>query len=122
MSDKPLGWRPFTQERRKELREGGIVDEAVIDAMEANNVYSPINNAVWSTELALAVFEACAQRHGPEFVGEVRRNLERRAEKLASSDLEEDQVEAPMVRDLIEAVAWDAITSRASDAAISRGE
>jgi hypothetical protein len=110
---RPLGWRPYSDEYRQELRDKGLAEETIA-ALENENVYSPVQSAVWSTELAFAILEAMAKRLGAEFVEDVRSALIDRATKLQESDIEDENIEAPMVAALIEYADWNSIIARAA--------
>ncbi|MDF0489182.1 hypothetical protein PX554_13660 [Sphingomonas sp. H39-1-10] len=114
MSEKPFGWRPFTEERRRELANEGFSAEAIA-TMEESSVYSPVENAVWALELGVAILHAAGKRFGPDFALDVKETLERRAERLRSSEHVEDKVEAPILDTFIESMDWQAVITRASD-------
>lgn len=114
MSEKPFGWRPFTEERREELAKEGFSAEAIA-TMEESNTYVPVDNAVWALELGIAILHAAGKRFGPEFARDVKATLERRAAKLHASDHVEDKVEAPILDTLVGSMDWEAVIARASD-------
>jgi len=114
LSEKPFGWRPFTDEHRQNLVEQGFSLEDIA-TMEDSNVYAPANNAVWAMELGVAILHAAGKRFGPEFARDVKTTLERRAAKLHASDHVEDNVEGPILDTLIEELDWEAVIARASD-------
>lgn len=114
--ERPLGWRAYTEAENAEHREAGFSDEAIA-AMERGNVYSPVENAVWSLELGIAIMHAAGRRFGPDFARDVRKLLEQRAKQLEASESAEDRIEAPLVANLVEAIGWERVIARASDSA-----
>lgn len=118
--DKPFGWRPFTDEERDELRGSGL-DDIAIDDMESRNVYAPIPDVIVSCEMASAILLAAAKRFGPDFVHDVRSEMERRAAAAEKSGEVVGAVESRIVRDFINSSDWSAVIQRASDSSSSGG-
>ncbi|KQN11577.1 hypothetical protein [Sphingomonas sp. Leaf30] len=112
--DKPLGWRPFTEEDRARQRAIGY-DEETIDELELSNVYSPNEHAIWAVELGVAMLHAAGRRHGPDFARDVLSALQSRAKRLSGSESSDDRVEGAMVANLVATMDWDAVIARASN-------
>ncbi|WP_374649054.1 hypothetical protein [Rhizorhabdus sp.] len=104
MSDKPLGWRPFTEEERAKLRESFTEDG--IDQMEAGNIFAPPPQMVASYELCRAMMRVLVRRLGDDFRTDVRDSLVETQAILARSASVEDNVEARIIGDLLQSPFW----------------
>ena len=103
MSERPSGWRPYTEEQRQLLLK--TFTEERIDEMEADNIYTPIPAAIMGVELAAAIADVLAARLGPEFATALHDRLEHRADALEAEG-GEAVVELPIVRDILKWPAW----------------
>ncbi|MFN3474056.1 MAG: hypothetical protein ACK4ZW_08430 [Blastomonas sp.] len=88
--EKPFGWRD------------GMVP------------YQPDEYAVLAYKLACALLYTSARRFGPEFIHEVRSELQRTVEKDADSENVEDRVESDMLVRWLSEIDWDKLTREAS--------
>jgi len=92
MSDKkPLGWR------------------------EGTEPYEPDETAVIAYKLACALLATSARRSGPEFIHDVRSELQRTVEKDAGSDNVEDQVESGLLAGWLAKIDWEKLITKASE-------
>ncbi len=112
-NEKPLGWRPLTEEQRQGYVDLGWSDEQIAE-VEKENVYSPVENAVLAFELASAVLFVATKRLGADFALEVRDEISRKAKSYSRSELAEDQVEARILDDFLDRADWERLAERAT--------
>ena len=101
---KPWGWRPYTEEQRRELRE--MWTEEQINDLEKDSVYRPDETAVLAYELAGATLRALVARLGREFLDEVQSSFEKRAVALDREEGVEGPVEARIMRESFSPDVW----------------
>jgi hypothetical protein len=104
--EKPFGWRPLDDGYKQELRGLGWSEES-ISALEATNVYRPVEYGIQALELAVAIVEALSARFGGGVAADIQAKLLGRAKELATEKDVEPQVEARIIRDLAEYPMWD---------------